>query len=759
MKSMKSISCGAVVMTSLLLAACGGGGGGVVDLSPAVSSVGVTVYSIGGTVAGLGAGKNVVLRNNGGNDLTVGANGAFAFSGTLNNGAAYSVTIATHPVGQVCIVGTASGTVTGANVTNVAVSCTSNFYTIGGTVTGLGVGKSLVLRNNGGNDLTVNASGTFTFGTAIASGAGYSVTIATQPAAQTCVVGNPSGTVAGANVVNVSVTCASVAPAAPSVTLGFGVKELRFSWPAVAGADFYRLREDPDGTSGYTVVVDIIIAQSVNYTIPVHRRLNARYVVDACNAIGCTPSAVQILTTNLTQAIGYVKASITAAGQQLGFAVAVAGNGNTLAVGSPGEGSNAGAVYLFTRDVTTSVWSQQQIVRASNLATDDQFGKSVALSNDGSTLAVGAPSEDGSAASTVAAPDNLAANAGAAYVFTRSGAGTWTQQAYIKASNAETGDTFGSSVALSASGDTLAVGAPSEDGSAVSTTALPNNLATNAGTAYVFTRSVAGTWTQQAYIKASNAEAGDTFGSSVALSASGDTLAVGAPSEDGSAASTAGAPNDAAANAGVVYVFTRNLAAWSQLSYVKPLITGIDDQFGISIALSSDGNTLAVGAIGEDSSSTGINSTPDEATGGAGAAYVFTRNGAAWTQQAYVKASNTGGSDQFGTSIALAGDGATLAVGAVGEASSTTGIGSVSNESAGGAGAAYVFVLGATGWSEKARVKASNTGGGDNFGSSVALSSDGNTLAVGAIGEDGGSTGIGGPSNEGASGAGAVYLY
>ncbi|MFM9888809.1 MAG: hypothetical protein ACKVQT_37775, partial [Burkholderiales bacterium] len=288
MNPMKRISCGAIVIAGLVLAACGGGGGGVVDLSP-------PVYSIGGTVTGLGAGKTVVLRNNGGNDLTVGADGTFAFTTALNNTAAYSVAIATQPVGQICTIGFASGTVRGADITNVAVTCASNAYTIGGTVTGLVTGRTVVLRNNGGNDLTVSANTNFTFTAPVASGATYSVTIATQPVAQTCSVSNASGTVGAVIVTNVSVSCASIAPGAPIVTLGFGVKELRFSWAAVGGATFYRVFESPEVGLGYTQLgpdlTTLLPTMNFNHTIPVHRRLGARYYVDACNAIGCTPSA------------------------------------------------------------------------------------------------------------------------------------------------------------------------------------------------------------------------------------------------------------------------------------------------------------------------------------------------------------------------------------------------------------------------------------------------------------------------------------
>src|SRR5207249_4476945 len=154
-------------------------------------------------------------------------------------------------------------------------------------------------------------------------------------------------------------------------------------------------------------------------------------------------------------------------------------------------------------------------------------------------------------------------------------------------------------------------------------------------------------------------------------------------------------------DAGAVYVFTRSAGSWSQQAYVKASNTGAGDAFGFSVALSGDGNTLAVGAESEASSTTGIGSTPDRLSIAAGAAYVFTRSAGSWSQQAYVKASNTGVGDQFGFSVALSGDGSTLAVGAFHEKSDTTGIGSTPNELALAAGAVYVFTRSAGSWSQQ----------------------------------------------------------
>ena len=190
-----------LVGSSVLLAACGGGGGGS-GSNPAPT------LAVGGTVSGL-AGGSVVLRNNGGNDLTVSANGSFTFTNQISSGASYAVTVATNPASpaQTCTVASGSGNAS-ANVTNIAVTCTTNTYAVGGTVSGL-TGAGLVLQNNAGNNLSVSASGAFTFTTSVASGGAYAVTILTQPAGQVCSLANGSGTIAAAAVTNVSVTCSS----------------------------------------------------------------------------------------------------------------------------------------------------------------------------------------------------------------------------------------------------------------------------------------------------------------------------------------------------------------------------------------------------------------------------------------------------------------------------------------------------------------------------------------------------------------------
>ncbi len=208
-----------VAASLILVTACGGGGGGDDNNPPPPPP---DTFSIGGNVDGLGAGTSVVLQNNGGDDVTVNADGDFTFGDELEEGDDYEVTILTQPgPGQICTVANGSGTVGSADVTDVAVTCEAvDTFSIGGTVTGLATGASVVLQNNGADDLTVDNDGGFTFDSELIEDADYDVTVLTQPTgpAQTCTVANGSGTVGTADVSNVTVTCANDDQTAPTAT-------------------------------------------------------------------------------------------------------------------------------------------------------------------------------------------------------------------------------------------------------------------------------------------------------------------------------------------------------------------------------------------------------------------------------------------------------------------------------------------------------------------------------------------------------------
>jgi hypothetical protein len=428
-------------------------------------------------------------------------------------------------------------------------------------------------------------------------------------------------------------------------------------------------------------------------------------------------------------------------------------------------------------------------LKASNAEASDHFGcggslsghtgNALSFSRDGSTLAIGAPHESSGARGVNGNQDDESVyNSGAVYVFVRQGGG-WTQQAYLKASNPGSSDRFGSVVALSADGNTLAVSAPFESSAAKGVNGDQNDESIpQAGAAYVFVRRGA-VWSQQAYIKASNTGRaadpgnaddwgdGDQFGYALDLSADGNTLAVGAITEDSRAAGVntlAFQDDDSATSSGAVYVFIRAGDTWRQQAYIKAANSEGGDLFGYNVGLSGDGNVLAVSGYDEDGSGRQVNAIPDNRRNGSGVLYVFERAGASWRQSAYLKGSRSEAVDALGYSLAISDDGNTIAGGAADETCLTPGVnppgcigGEVRNSSP---GAAYVFVRAGDTWTEQAFFKSSNPTMLDWFGVRLALSGDGNTLAVSAPNEDGGSNGINGKQDDdSATDSGAVYFF
>lgn len=356
------------------------------------------------------------------------------------------------------------------------------------------------------------------------------------------------------------------------------------------------------------------------------------------------------------------------------FGQSIAVSGNTVVVGAPQHtvGSNKiqGAAYVFVQSGGT--WTEQAELIASDGAPFDQFGSSVAA--NGSTVVVGAGWR------TV----GLNNSQGAVYVFVQSG-GTWSQQAELTASDGGAYNYFGRSVALS--GSTIVVGAPGYP-------TVGSNVAQ--GAAYVFTQS--GTnWSQQAKLTASDGVAYDEFGFSVAIS--GSTALLGAPCH----------PALGPCGPGAAYVFTQSGTSWSQQAELTASDGVPQDEFGWSVAL--DANTAVVGATLH---TVGSNQNYQ------GAAYVFVQGGGTWSQQAELSASDGVSYDVFGFSVAV--NGSTALLGAYCHPAPSQGTC--------GPGAAYVFTQSGTNWSQQAELTASDGVGNDFFGWSVAL--EGSTAVGGA---------------------------
>ncbi|MEI7446492.1 MAG: hypothetical protein WCK28_16510 [Burkholderiales bacterium] len=572
------------------------------------------------------------------------------------------------------------------------------------------------------------------------------------------------------------------APAAPSVTSTVLHKTVRLDWAAIDPTASYQVQRQLAG-GAWADLGSVLPAASTGTTVAIdaHRVdwATTRYRVKACNTAGCGTSAEVDLAGRALQAIGYLKASNAEAGDWFGQAVALSGDGLTMVVGAPGEQSDgsaqadnsltyAGAAYVFTR--SGSGWVQQRWLKASNAGAGDKFGSSVAISQDGTTIAVGALAES-SAATGVNnnQSDDSLSGAGAVYVFIRSGS-TWSQQAYIKASNAGAGDAFGSKVALSADGSTLLVSAPNEASGFTNNQA--DDSALNAGAAYVFSRSGT-TWTQQGYLKAGNVVAqtasltSPAFGSAIALSADGSTAVIGAPGESSDATSVNGSgTNTNAPGAGAAYVFGRTGSSWSQRAYLKPSDGDVQWNFGQAVAIDGAGSLIAVGAPGATLTVAVAGPPPSTATLGAGgAAYVFARNGSAWTEQAALVAPNPDANDRYGSAVALSADGGTLAIAAYGESSQAVGfLGSTNGNTATNSGAVYLL-RGANGsWTRDVVLKALNTRASDAWTSAVtptvSISADGGSIAVGFDGDDSASTGFGGSTaGTGAGDSGAVTVW
>jgi hypothetical protein len=314
---------------------------------------------------------------------------------------------------------------------------------------------------------------------------------------------------------------------------------------------------------------------------------------------------------------------------------------------------------------------------ASELRNSTQFGLSNAISADGSTALIGAQGKYVDGVGTT----------GGVYAFNYS-AGTWSQSQIITASDLADSDYFGSSVSMSADGNIAVIGAYYED------TSISNN-----GAAYIFTRS-AGTWTQQAKLLASDPQGFSNFGVYVSISANGSTVIVGAPFAD---------------TGGAVYVFTGSGSTWTQQAKLTASDAASSDQFGYSAEISADGNTVLVGAWGEDTSPNSTN----------GAAYVFTRSGSTWTQQQKLLAAVRQNSAALGFSVALSSDGNSAFLGAFQSSSSVSFSGSV-----------YYFTRSGSTWTQQQQISASDAASSDYFGYSVAISPDGSLLLVGAYGED-----------------------
>jgi hypothetical protein len=310
---------------------------------------------------------------------------------------------------------------------------------------------------------------------------------------------------------------------------------------------------------------------------------------------------------------------------------------------------------------------QQAKLFSSDVLASDEFGVAVAI--DADTIVVGAfLDDDGGSAS------------GSAYVFVRVG-NTWTQQAKLTATDGAANDRLGRSVAID--GDTIVAGAFRDDVGGG-----------DSGSAYVFTRT-GSTWMQEAKLFATDGDADDEFGRTVAID--GDTIVVGAIRDE-----------DYGTDSGSAYVFVRSGVTWVEEAKLVATDGAAGDEYGRAVAISGD--TVIVGSFRDDDG--GEN---------AGSAYVFVRSGTSWTQEAKLLASDRAANDRFGRAVAVRGDSA--AIGAF-----------LDDDVASASGSVYLFSRTGTTWSEEGKLVAADGAANDEFARS--LSFDGATLVAGSRRDD-----------------------
>ena len=409
--------------------------------------------------------------------------------------------------------------------------------------------------------------------------------------------------------------------------------------------------------------------------------MNTRRTVSGVRRAAARPLAGCLVVcalgnTCLADRVGFVEqdkllASDGAAGDYLGLSVSV--NGDIAIVGAQyGDSPTAasGSAYLF-KDDGTGNWSEIQELLSADGAAGDRFGASVAVSGDTAVIGAYGDGDSGS-------------YSGSAYIFQDDGAGNWTQIDKLLAGDGAAGDYFGMSVGIS--GDTVVVGAFAVD-----------DNGTDSGAAYIFQDDGAGNWTQIDKLLADDGGADDEFGRAVAIV--DDTVVIGAWGDD-----------DKAADAGAAYIFQDDgLGDWTQIDKLLAGDGAAGDYFGTSVAI--DDVTVAVGAFGDDDQ--GADS---------GSAYVFKDDGTGyWAEVDKLLAFHGAAGDQFGISVAIAGDAAI--VGAFTEDASGT-----------DSGSAYVFQDIGTTWRQNTKLKSSDGVAGDYFAASVSISDA--VAILGVVGDD-----------------------
>ncbi|CAN5240774.1 hypothetical protein BH09MYX1_BH09MYX1_31060 [soil metagenome] len=590
-------------------------------------------HVVGGTVSGLGTGLKVTLSLNG--TSAEYQDGTFSFADVqVPEGDPYEVTVTTVPPAIHCVATQNAGTIAAKNVDDVVVACTSD----DASLVDLSVNPGAVRQTDEptlgfATGVTTYFAWIYSYAVATAFGAPIDTTTITATAARsdaTITIGDASaaGTLATdvavpqqAGITNVVVRSSSGKSKTYAINLERGAYTTFDNGRAVS-------------MSGDVIAVGDYVESSKATGID----------GDETDTTMGGAGAVRIYRRNAAGSFvkeAYVKASNTRALAFFGAALAL--DGDTLAVGSPTEGSAAtgtdgngvydcdtnvncnvqsGAVYVFER--TNGTWAQTAYLKSTG-AFIGNLGKSIALRGD--TLAVGQPGDE--------------IGTGAVVIFKRAN-GKWTEASHVTLPGGTYSDSFGLSIALS--DDTVVAGAPSDFFIPIS-----GQITGIAGKVGVFKLSTTGIATYDSTLTASLPRANSIFGSSVAIA--GTTIVVGAVGEFSNAVGIGGSESaTGAVSSGAAYVFVKQGNAWVKQAYLKASNSRANAHFGAIVSILGD--VVAIGSPGESS---GTYSPSDTSAARSGAIYLLKRSGSTWSETAYLKSTQPAIPSEFGTQIWLSG--------------------------------------------------------------------------------------------------------
>lgn len=727
----------------------------------------VQSFSLGGTVQGLKQGNSLTLNlqypNNPTQTKTLTQTGsgdlAFQFDDPIKEGAEYSITL-TDPTDQACqVMNDPPPTIDQDRSDALEVKC-ENTFAVSVNITGLDRQLELLLYYGPNNKLqsnkvTTNKDGNIVLPVRLKAGTQYQLGL--KSTIIECRADNGAGTgIMADQDLSIPVTCRIATARLNDLTFP-DIKTFGFSWANVDDANHYILEEDPDGAegpAGYSQLAQITAQQdttlSYQHRVPLHERLNAQYLLSTCysgDATDCHDGTPLVIDTeskaidHLVDAIGYVKASDTKnagdSDQFFGYSISLTDDGTWLAVGAPQRDlvsssteKHSNAGAVYLYHYTPEVgWLWQTKLLSKAPTTGGQFGVAVSLSGDGSYLAVGETGRNSSK--------------GAAHIYQQDDSNNWQLATTLTATNADKDDHFGTVLSFNKDGTTVAIAAPDEDSKATGVNGKQdNNGAEESGAVYIVERDPDKSWSAQAslhrtYIKAAVTEtSGDNFGLALSLSGDGSTLAVGAPFNDN---------DEESRDSGAAFLYRHTpdqTDRWQAVATITVNNAAGGLQFGSALSLNEDASVLAVTAWHSDDS---------------GSVYLYrgSAQSASWGFEQEIRPEHLIANSGFANALSLSNDGTKLAIGgsfilmhrgtirvsSAADSSSYTGIQAfdVTASLDGGkpeSGAAYLYKYASSGWQPELYIKAPNTDGGDHFGVAIALSADGGTLAVGAISED-----------------------